>query len=192
MRSTTRTWSLAWRRGDAGATLMEVMVVSTIFFLIMGAIVMIYLTSVRLERQVTLRSDVDRTLMAAVRHIDGYLKTARLVVPVRPDQWTQPVPVTTLELRPFRLQSDGTPVVTADGVPEWDPPFTITFEAATGDLVKVDSDRRVLARLGNEGRVSFLRPSKGMLEMNLKMIKHGAQEHQVTRDTTFQFRLFNQ
>jgi hypothetical protein len=165
MRSTTRTWSLAWRRGDAGATLMEVMVVSTIFFLIMGAIVMIYLTSVRLER---------------------------LVVPVRPDQWTQPVPVTTLELRPFRLQSDGTPVVTADGVPEWDPPFTITFEAATGDLVKVDSDRRVLARLGNEGRVSFLRPSKGMLEMNLKMIKHGAQEHQVTRDTTFQFRLFNQ
>jgi hypothetical protein len=178
--------------GVRGATLMEIMVVSTIFFIIMAAILMIYLTSVRLERQVSLKSDVDRTLMAAVRHIDAYLKSSRLVVPVRPDEWTDPVPVTTLELRPLKLEPDGTPVVTAEGLPEWDPPFTITFEAGVGDLVHIDTDRRILARLGDEGDVTFLRPSKGMLEMNLKMVKTGAQEYQVARDTTFQFRLFNQ
>lgn len=171
---------------------MEVMVVSTIFFAVMAALLMIYLTSVRLERQVSLKSDVDRTLMAAVRHLDGYLKSARLVSPIRPDEWTDPVPVTTLELRPFKLQPDGTPAVTADGLPEWDPPFTITFEDATGELVHIDTDRRVLARLGDEGDVSFLRPSKGMLEMHLKMVKKGVQGYEVARETTFQFRLFNQ
>ena len=171
---------------------MEVMVVGTVFLLLLTAVLLIYTTTVRVERQVGVKSDIDRVLMAAVRHIDASLKTSRLVSPLRPDAWTTPAPVQALELRPLKMGNDGTPAVTAEGFPEWGDPFTISFEPQ-GDLVRVvGGDRRVLAPLGSDGTVTFLRPNKGMLEMDVKIVKKGVQGYQSSRETSFQFRLFNQ
>lgn len=180
------------RRPLQGATLMEVMVVSTVFFMTVAAITMIYQASVRVERQVGLKSDIDRTLLAAVRHVDAALRSSRLVKPTRPDEWTTPQPTTVLELKPLKVADDGVPVVTADGRPVWGEPLLINF--TQGDLIRQTSDGqlRVLAALGDQGELSFLRPSKGRLRMDVKISKEGVQGYKTFRETSFQFRLFNQ
>jgi hypothetical protein len=175
-----------------GASLIEVMVVSAIFFMIVAAIMMIYQASVRVERQVGLKSDIDRTLLAAVRHVDASLRSSRLLKPTRPDEWTEPEPTTSLELKPLRVGDDGFPMVRADGRPEWGTPFLINF--AQGDLYRQSSngDLRILASLGEQGELSFLRPSKGRLRMDVKIGKEGPQGYKTSREISFQFRLFNQ
>lgn len=181
------------RHKTTGATLIEVMVVSTIFFVVLAAIVSVYLTTVRVDRQVDLKSDIDRTLLAAVRHVDSSLKSSRLVSPVRPDAWTPAVAVTELELQPLKLNADGSPAVTAEGFPEWEPAFTISYKTASGELVRtISGNDRVLAKLGPEGSLTFIRPIKGMLEMHVKIKKKGVQGYETSRESTFQFRLFNQ
>ena len=171
---------------------MEVMVVGTMFFVLMTAIMLVYNSTVRVERQIALKSDIDRTLMAAVRHIDSSLKSSRLVKPLRPDAWTTPEAVESIELEPLKLAADGNPAVTADGFPEWGTPFTISFDKSKGELVRFTPEPRVLANLGKEGSLSFLRPTKGMLRMDVKIAKEGIQGYKSSRETSFQFRLFNQ
>ncbi|MFA5506349.1 MAG: type II secretion system protein [Vulcanimicrobiota bacterium] len=171
-----------------GATLIEVLVVASVFSVMLAAIVGIYLSTVRAERIIAVSSDIDRTLLAAVRHVDSSLRSSQLI---KPDDYREdPQYTTLLELRALKLQPDGTPVVTAEGLPEWDVPFTISFDQ--GDLVRMNPNTRVLATLGPKGDVRFIRPSREMLEMEISMEKEGVQEHKSSRKATFEFRLFNQ
>lgn len=170
-----------------GATLAEVLVVSTVFSVLLLAIWMIYHSSVKAERLISLKADIDREIMAATRHLDASLKSSRLMAP---NDWIEPEYVTSLELTPLMLGPDGEPSVTAEGLPEWGEPFTISFE--NGELVRITSERRVLARFGDEGTARFIRRSRGMLEMEVQLTKEGTHGARSSRQTTFQFRLFNQ
>lgn len=170
-----------------GATLIEVLVVGSLFLALVAAIWMIYHSTVRAQRLITLHSDVDRAVMAGVRHVDASLRSAELV---EPHDWTAPEPVESIELRPLKLDEDGDPVVSAEGVPEWGEPFTIVFE--NGELVRVTDERRVLARLGEDGSVRFIRSSWRMLEMEVKLTREDDRGQKASREMTFQFRLFNQ
>ena len=170
-----------------GATLIEVLVVTTVFSMLLVAIWGIYHSAVRAERLISLKTDIDRVIMAATRHLDSALKSSQLT---QPNDWTDPQYVTELELTPLKLGPDGEPLVTAVGLPEWGDPFTISFE--NQELVRQTSERRVLANFGDEGSVRFIRRSKGMLEMEVQLTKEGMHGVTSTRRTTFQFRLFNQ
>ncbi len=171
-----------------GATLIEVMVVGSIFFVMLAAIVAIYLSTIRAERVIGVKSEVDRTVMAAVRHVDAAVKSAQLLQP--DDYADDPQYTETIELRSLKTQADGTPMVTAEGLPEWEDPFTITFE--NEQLVRLNPEKRVFATLGANGYIRFIRPTKEMLEMEVKVEKEGVQEYKSSRQAIFQFRLFNQ
>lgn len=173
-----------------GATLAEVLVVISIFFAVSGAILMIYFSMIRIEKQVSLKTDLDRVIITAVRHLDALLKSARLLEPVRPDAWTTPLEVSALKLQPLKLSSDGTPAVTDEGFPEWGESFVILYE--NSELIRQSSSRRVLAKLNAEDELTFLRPNKNLLKMRIFARKLGERGYEITRDTTFQFRLFNQ
>lgn len=177
-------------RHNSGATLIEVLVVCGIFFVLSGAILVIYTSMIRIEKQVSLKTDLDRIIITAVRHIDTSLRSARLLEPQRPDAWTEPVEVSRLKLAPLKVHPDGTPVITTEGFPDWEVPFIITFER--GELVRENTDRRVLARVGPDGNISFLRPNKNLLKMRISAKSLGQRGYETSRDTTFQFRLFNQ
>ena len=176
------------RRFQKGATLIEVVVVSSIFAVMMTAIVAIYMSTVRAERVISVKSDIDRTMMAAARHVEASLESAKLLKP--DDHDDNPQYTETIEIQPLKTEADGTPIISAEGLPEWDPPFTIVFDQ--GELVRVNPERRVFAKFGGEGYVRFLRPSVGMLEMDVMVEKEGVQEYKSSRKSTFQFRLFNQ
>lgn len=176
------------RAGKAGATLLEVMVVGTVFFVLMAALLAIFQTSIKVQRHIELRSDLDRVFLVAARHLDASLRSSRLLAPT----WSEPEWVSRVELEPLVLGPDGAPVVTAEGWPELGPPIVIEFQTETGDLVRTDDTRRVLARLGEEGEVSFYRPNKGLLQMRLHLEMVGAQQTRTSRTTDLQFRLFNQ
>jgi hypothetical protein len=176
------------RSGTRGATLAEVMVVATVFFVMLAAVMMIYFSTARAQRLISVKSDIDRELMAAVRHVDAAMKSARLVLPDDFDD--NPQYVETIELIPLKMEADGTPMVTAEGLPEWGDSYTISFEQ--GELVRENPTRRVYAKLGDNGFVRFIRPTKQMLEMDVKVEKLGTQGYKSSRETTFQFRLFNQ
>lgn len=170
-----------------GATLIEVMVVGTVFFGLLLTIWLIYESTVKVERSISLKSDVDRTLMTAVRHVDSALKSSRLL---QPSDFTSPAPVTSIELRPLLLDAAGEPLVTAEGLPEWGDPFTIVFE--NHELVRVGTQRRSFGNFGTLGSVTFTRTSKTMLEMAVIVEKEGFRDEKSTRAMTFPFRLFNQ
>ena len=171
-----------------GATLIEVMVVGSIFFVMLTAIVAIYMSTVRAERVISVKSEVDRTVVAAVRHVDAAVKSAQLI---KPDDYADDPQFTdSIELRALKSLPDGTPSVTAEGLPEWEAPYTIAFES--GQLVRINPERRVFATLGGEGFVRFRRPTKEMLEMEVRVEKEGEREYKTARQAIFQFRLFNQ
>ena len=176
------------RSSDKGATLPEVLVVSTVFFVMLAAIMAIYFSTSKAQRLISVKSDIDRELMAAVRHVDASVKSSQLLTP--DDYDDDPQFVETIQLKPLKLDDDGRPSTTAEGLPEWGEPYTISFDQ--GQLVRVNPQRRVLAKLGGQGFVRFIRPSKEMLEMAIKVEKEGAQDYKSSRETTFQFRLFNQ
>ncbi len=176
------------RSSKVGATLLEVVVVGSVFFVVMTALIAIFQATVKVQRHIELRSDLDRTFLVAARHLDASLRSSRLVAPT----WSEPERSSRLELEPLVLGPEGEPVVTAEGWPELGPPFTIEFQAESGELVRIDTARRVLARLGDEGEVTFLRPNKGLLEMRLHLEMVGAQGTRTSRTTDLQFRLFNQ
>ncbi len=177
-------------RRNLGTTLIEILVVFGIFFILSAAILMIYTSMIRIEKQVSLKTDLDRAIIAAVRHIDASLKSSRLIEPTRPDAWTEPLEVNRLRLEPLKLQPNGQPAVTAEGFPEWGTPFAIFFEK--GELLRENPQRRVLAHLGPQGGVGFLRPNKNLLKMRIHAKNLGERGYETSRDTTFQFRLFNQ
>lgn len=171
-----------------GATLIEVMVVGSIFFVMLAAIIAIYLSTIRAEKVIGVKSEVDRTVMAAVRHVDAAVKSAQLLQP--DDYADDPQYTQSIELRSLKKQPDGMPMVTAEGLPEWEEPFTIAFE--NEQLVRLNPEMRVFATLGPNGYVRFRRPTKEMLEMEVKVEKEGEREYKSSRQATFQFRLFNQ
>lgn len=173
-----------------GATLLELLVVCGIFFAVMAALLMIYFSFLRIEKQVGLKTDLDRTVISAVRHLNSSLTSSRLLEPKRPDAWTTPVEVTRLKLEPLKRASDGAPLVGPQGAPEWGEPFEIFY--VDGELIRQNPERRVLAKLGSGDRMSFLRPNKGLLEMRISAKKLGERGYETSRDTTFTFRLFNQ
>lgn len=177
-------------RRRLGATLLEVLVVCGIFFAVTAALMMIYFSMIRIEKQVGLKTDLDREIIAAVRHVDSSLKSSRILEPIRPDAWTTPVEVSRLKLEPLKLGADGSPVVTSEGFPEWGDPYEIFYE--NGELVRQTSSRRVLAKLRAEDEVAFLRLNKNLLKMRISAKKLGERGYETSRDTTFQFRLFNQ
>lgn len=177
-----------------GATLIEVSVVATVFFVILAAVWSVYMTSVRLQKQVVLKSDIDRILLAGVRHVDAALAQSRVMKPIRVDQWNEPEPSKELELKPFRVNPDGSAVITAEGYPEWGTPYLITFDEPTGELYRHGGTvtRRALARLGAESDVTFLRPGKAQLRMSVEIQVEGEQGYRTQRQVSYQFRLFNQ
>lgn len=187
-----------------GATLVEVLVVGSVFLLLLAAVLMIYTITARMESQVSLKSDLDRSIMAAARHVDALVKSSKLVSPERPDPMTnaEPVPQASLTLQPLKLDEGGAPVITSDGFPEWGDSYDVIYDQDSGDLIYKQqtagsqaygsSPKRVLTSLGKGSALSFVRPSKGRLEMNLEVKKTGAQDYEVERKITFKFRLFNQ
>ncbi len=177
-------------RYAVGATLLEVLVVCGMFLGVTAALLTIYFSMIRIEKQVGMKTELDRAIIAAVRHLDSSLKSSRVLEPLRPDAWTTPEEVTRLKLESLKLGADGAPVVTSEGFPEWDPPFEILYE--NGELVRQTSARRVLAKLRPEDEVTFLRPNKNLLKMRIFAKKLGERGYETSRDTTFQFRLFNQ
>lgn len=178
------------REGALAATLIEVLVVCGMFFAVSAAILAIYFSMARLEKQIGLHTDLDRVIITSVRHLDSLLRTSRLLKPVRSDAWTAPTEVSSLTLEPLKLGSEGVPSVTAEGFPEWDAPIEISFE--NGELVRQGAGRRILAKFGPQDQVTFLRSSKNLLEMRIVAGKLGERGHEVSRNTTFRFRLFNQ
>lgn len=188
-----------------GATLVEVLVVGSVFLLLLAAVLMIYTITARMESQVSLKSDLDRSIMAAARHIDALVKSSKLLSPERPDPManiTVPVSQASLTLQPLKLEQGGAPVITSDGFPEWGDSYDVIYDQDSGDLIYKQqpagsqaygsSPKRVLASLGKGSALSFVRPSKGRLEMNLEVKKTGAQDYEIERKITFRFRLFNQ
>lgn len=169
-----------------GATLIELVVVGSIFLAVLTALTMIYNATLAVQRSVSLKVDVDREVFAAVRHLEAALRTSRLV---QPADWYAPQTVDSIELRPLSLGSDGLPLFTPQGIPLFGNAFTIRFE--NGELVRTDINRR-FARLGTNGRAEFVRASQGVLEMHLQVEKTGFREETTRRDLTFQFCLFNQ
>ena len=170
-----------------GSTLLELVVVGALFLSMTAALWMIHDATVTVERSVSLKVDLDREIFAAVRHLDVCLRECRLV---RPNDWySNPQPVTSLELQPLTVDPNGQPVLTAQGIPTFGTPYTIIFQ--NEELVRPDTGRR-FARLGQNGRVRFVRSSQGMLEMNLEVEKSGFREQTTSRKLTFKFSLFNQ
>ncbi len=174
-------------RRQRGVTLIEVMVVGACFLGLLLAIWLIYESTLRAERLITLKSDLDRTLMTSVRQVDAALKSSRLL---QPADTTAPVPVESIELEPLLLDANDEPVVTAEGLPELGEPFTLAFEGH--ELVRNGEHRRVLGNFGESGSVKFLRRSKTMLEMAVVIEKVDQRGQKTTREMTFPFRLFNQ
>jgi len=170
-----------------GATLIELVVVGSIFLSVMTALWMIYDATMAVERKVSLKVDLDREIFAAVRHVDAALRASRLVQPA--DWYNNPQPVDNISLLPLSVGSDGLPLLTAAGLPRFGNAFTILFDK--GELVRPDLKRR-FAKLGANSQVTFLRSSQGMLQMRLKAEKTGFREQTTSRDLTFQFCLFNQ
>ena len=91
-----------------GATLIEVLVVTTVFSMLLVAIWGIYHSAVRAERLISLKTDIDRVIMTATRHLDSALKSSQLT---QPNDWTDPQYVTELELTPLKLGPDGEPQI---------------------------------------------------------------------------------
>lgn len=170
-----------------GSTLIELVVVGSIFLAVLAALWMIYDATMAVERKVSLKVDVDREVFAAVRHVDAALRTSRLVQPA--DWFNNPQPVDSISLLPLSVGSDGLPLLTALGAPQFGNPFTILFH--NGELLRPDIKRR-FAKLGANSQVRFLRSSQGMLQMSLKVEKTGFRDAVTSRDLTFQFCLFNQ
>lgn len=170
-----------------GATLIEVLVVCSMFLVLMLAIWLFYDSTVRVERSITLHSDLDRTLMAAVRHVDSSLRSSKLLAP---NDWNAPAPVQTIQLRSLKLDANGEALITPMGLPIWDEPFTIAFE--NQELVRIGQSRRSLGDFGENGKVEFLRKSRRMLEMTVVIEKVNRRGEKTTRQLTFPFRLFNQ
>jgi len=170
-----------------GSTLLELVVVGALFLSMVAALWMIHDATVKVERSVSLKVDLDREIFAAVRHLDVCLRECRLVQPN--DWYSNPQPVTSLQLEPLSVNAGGQPVLTPQGIPTFGAPYTIVFQ--NEELVRPDTRRR-FARLGRNGRVSFLRSSQGMLEMNLEVEKTGFREQTTSRKLTFKFSLFNQ
>ena len=170
-----------------GATLLELMVVGSIFLCVLTALWMIYDATIAVERKVSLKVDLDREIFAAVRHIDAALRTSRLVQPA--DWFNNPQPVDSISLMPLSVGNDGQPVINTLGVPQFGTPFSIIFH--NGELGRPDIKRR-FAKLGPDSQISFLRSSQGMLQMSLKVEKKGFRDQTTSRDLTFQFCLFNQ
>jgi hypothetical protein len=170
-----------------GATLAEVMVVASVFFVLLAAIFLIYTTSLRARSNIDSNSDIDRTLIAAARHLDATLRSSRLL---KPDDLSDPQYSSSLELQPFKKEDDGQPSVTSLGYPEWGDPFTISFEG--GELVRLEPNRRVFAKLGEGGYVKFIRPTWRILQMEIKVEREEVRGAKVSRESTFRFRLFNQ
>lgn len=174
-------------RRKRGSTLLELVVVGSLFLAMLAALWMIHDATVTVERSLSLKVDLDREIFAAVRHLDACLRECRLVRPA--DWYGNPQPVSSLELQPLRVAADGQPVLNAQGVPQFGTAYTIVFEHE--ELVRSDTKRR-LARLGRHGQASFLRTSQGMLEMKLQLEKTGFREKTTSRQLTFKFSLFNQ
>lgn len=176
-------------RRARGTTMIELIVVGSMFLGLLTTLWMIYDSTWRVERNLSLKVDVDREVFAAVRHVDALVKTCRLV---KPGEWSETAPpVDTIELKPLLVGADGQPMLNAKGFPDWGTAFTVSF--AGGELVRVvDTERRRLARLGEDGRAQFRRPSQGMLEMDVKIEKVGFRDQKTSKELTFQFRLFNQ
>ncbi len=170
-----------------GATMIELIVVGSMFLGMLTALWAIYSTTMRVEHNLSLKVDLDREVYAAARHVDTLLKTSRLI---QPAAWKDPEPVDTIELQPLLVGADGQPVLNAKGFPNWGPTFTVSF--LEGDLVRVSDKTRRLARLGAGGSGTFTRTSHGMLEMQIHLEKIGFRDEKQTRDLKFQFRLFNQ
>lgn len=169
-----------------GATLIEMVVVGSIFFAVFAALYQILDATMAVQRSVSLKVDVDREVFAAVRHIDATLRATRLV---RPADWYNPQPADSIEVEPLALGADGSPLFSAVGVPLFEGPFTIRFQ--NGELMRLDTSRRY-ARLGNNGGGQFVRRTQGMLEMRLNVEKSGDRGQSTAREVTFQFCLFNQ
>lgn len=170
-----------------GATLIEVIIVGGIFSAILSAVILIYFSTLRVERLVSVHSEIDRTMMIAVRHLDSSLKISRLE---EPEQQDDPVHVDTLVLLPLKFADNGLPSVSAFGFPEWEDPVRIAYEPP--ELVYQDDERRVLARLGDGGHARFIRRIPGMLELDLKVEKADTDGRISSREGVFEFRLFNQ
>lgn len=169
-----------------GATVIELLVVSSIFLVMLATLWMIYNSTLKVERSVSLKVDLDREVFAAVRNLDAALKTSRLT---QPSDWYDPQLVASIELTPLSLDSSGQPLINAQGIPQFGTPFTIVFQ--NGVLLRPDTKRR-LARLGANGDVKFIRSSLGMLEMRLKIEKTGYRGQTTSRQLAFQFCLYNQ
>ncbi|MBX3168829.1 MAG: hypothetical protein KF760_15545 [Candidatus Eremiobacteraeota bacterium] len=174
-------------RRSRGTTLLELVVVGSLFLAVAAALWMIRDATVTVEHNLSSKVDLDREIFAAVRHLDACLRECRLVQPS--DWYSHPQPVTSLELQPLRVDSDGQPVLTAQGTPAFGTAYTIVFQ--NEELVRPGIRRR-LARLGHNGRVSFLRTSQSLLEMNLQVEKTVFREQTTSRQLTFKFSLFNQ
>lgn len=170
-----------------GATLLELVVVGSLFLAMAAALWMIHDATVTVERRVSLKVDVDREVFAAVRHIDACLRECRLVKPA--DWYSNPQPVDSLELQPLRVDASGQPVLNSQGVPQFGAPYTIAFQ--NQQLIRPDT-KKVMARLGRGGQARFLRVSQGMLQMNLEIEKIGFRNQTTSRQLTFKFSLFNQ
>lgn len=173
-------------RSRRGATLIELLVVSSMFLSIIAALWMIYNSTLKVERSVSLKVDLDREIFAAVRNLDAALKTSRLT---QPADWYDPQLVESIELTPLSLDNSGQPLVNAQGVPQFGAPFTIEFK--NGVLSRPDTKRRY-ARMGSNGDIKFIRSSLGMLEMRLKIEKTGYRGQTTSRQLAFQFCLYNQ
>jgi hypothetical protein len=169
-----------------GSTLFELLVVGTMFLSMLTALWMIYDSTITVERNITLKVDVDREIFAAARNLDAALKTSRLT---RPADWYDPQLVESVELTPLSLDTSGQPVINPQGIPQFGAPFTIAFQ--NGELVRPDTKRR-LARLGSNGQVKFIRSGLGMLEMRLRIEKTGYRGQTTSRQLAFQFCLYNQ
>ena len=170
-----------------GSTLIELVVVGSIFLAVLAALWMIYDATMAVERKVSLKVDLDREIFAAVRHLDAALRTSRLVQPA--DWFSNPQPVDSISLLPLSVGNDGQPLLTPLGIPRFGNAFTILFQ--NGELLRPDMKRR-FAKLGANSHLEFLRSSQGMLQMSLKVEKTGFREQTTSRDLTFQFCLFNQ
>ena len=173
-------------RRVGGSTLIELIVVGSIFLAVLAALWGIYEATMVVERNVNLKVDLDREVIAAARNLDALLKTSRLE---QPADWFNAKPVDSIELLPLSVGDNGLPLLTSQGMPQFGTPFKILCQ--NGVLQRPDTKRR-LARLGDSGKVQFLRSSQGMLDMNLQIEKTGYRGKTTSRQLTFQFCLYNQ
>lgn len=164
---------------ERGATLVELLVASTLFLLLTGAVLFTLRAGQGNLNPAQQQSESLRACLLSLEHMREELQSAWLLSPTEGEE------AASLSYRVPSRDAEGRVLTGPTGDIVWSPIRTVSVEE--GALLRVQADdRRVLARLGAEGGLRVERSSPTFLSVTVSS-SHG-KGHQVSRS----FHLKNQ